>query len=256
MRNIQIPSILLSEFDIPQIIDITDELPKNPVKDWDALNPPRKLEALTDTVWHHTGVPKRVGADAARHARNHIDSKANEETGDGGLPYQFYIKGGQIYQTTDLLTLVYAVSGNNYQTVNIAVEGLYCPDKNYPDYDLEVADEDKRCMIALELTLRELLPNYRQTNGHNFYQAKACPGFSMTKFREDITAAQVRYEFLNSEKGLQERAYRMANVVLYYYNMAQGKDEFGNPVTEGKRIWARQRLLLLEPAMKEHGFVK
>jgi hypothetical protein len=251
-RNIQIPPDIINELNVPQIIDITDDLPKNPVKDWNALNPPRDVSKLTDNVYHHTAVPKYVGADAARHARNHINLKSNEPTGDGGFPYHFYIRYGQIYQCNDLRTFVYSVSRNNWQTINIAVEGLYSgPLPQYTGWDEEVADEDWRAMIALEITLRRMNPNYQRTNGHNFYQAKACPGYSMSKFREDVEDVQNRLAFKSSEQGMEERSFGIANYILYLYNLAKGKDWDGKPVGDGTKRWARARLLLLEDPVNE-----
>lgn len=251
-RNIQIPPDIINELGVPQIIDITDQLPKNKIKDWDALNTPRAVSALTDSVWHHTAVPKYVGADAYRHAKNHIESTANEKTGDGGLAYHFYIKDGQIYQCNDIRTFVYGVSGNNWQTVHSVIEGLYSgPLPQYTSWDEVVSTEDWNAVIALEITLRRLLPSFKRTNGHSFYQAKACPGYSMTKLREDVETVQSRLAFKSSEQGLEERSFGIANYILYLYNLAKGKDWDGSDVNEGTKRWARARLLILEAPVNE-----
>lgn len=254
MRNIQIPSNLIDELKVPQIIDITDALPKLKPNGWDKLDPPRKLEALTDIVWHHSGMSLSLGCDALSHANSHI------KKGEGGCPYHFHIKDGQISQTQDILTFTWGVSSNNYQTVHVCVEGCYAPVKNeetgvWTPAD-ELSEDNLRAMISLELTLRPLLPSYKQSNGHNYYKSTLCPGYSMTKFREAVAATEAKLSFSNTEAGLNERAYRIANSILFIYNTAKGLDQFGKPtVSEGTRKWAQQRLLLLEQPMKENNLL-
>lgn len=260
-RNIQIPQNLLNELGVPQIIDSTDTLPKNKVKDWDALNPRRQLTALTDIGWHHTGTFLEDGATATVHANNHIRLTKNETTGDGGMPYTFYIKDGQIEQCNDLLTFVYAISGKNPFVVSIAVEGCYSPLRDKVTKEIvrqadELSDANLRAMIALELTLRPLLPSYARTIGHNYYASTDCPGFSMTRFIQSVTEIQQRLEWKDSKAARAELAFRMANVILWTRNTAQGLDQYGKPtVTEEGKTWAIERLMLLESAMREHGFL-
>lgn len=247
LRNIQIPSNLIAELKVPQIIDITEALPKLKPNGWDGLVSPRRLEALTDIVWHHSAMFLSDDCDAASHARSHV------KVGEGGCPYHFHIKYGQIHQTQDVLTFTYGVASNNYQTVHVCVEGCYVP-KDGKASD-ELSDENLRAMIALELTLRPLLPSYKQSHGHNYYKPTQCPGYSMTKFREAVTAAEAKLEFSNTEAGLNARAYNIANSILYIYNTAKGFDEHGKPVSEGARKWAQQQLLLLEAPMKAHSML-
>lgn len=248
LRNIQIPSNLIDELKVPQIIDITDALPKLKPNGWDGLVPPRKLNDLTDIVWHHSAMFLSDGCDATSHARSHVNM------GEGGCPYHFHIKDGQIHQTQDVLTFTYGVSSNNYQTVHVCVEGCYVPKDGKPADEL--SDENLRAMIALELTLRPLLPSYKQSNGHNYYKPTQCPGYSMTKFREAVAETEAKLAFSNTEAGLNERAYRIANSILFIYNTAKGLDQFGKPtVSEGTRKWAQQRLLLLESPMKDNNLL-
>lgn len=246
VRGIQIPSNLIDELGVPQIIDITDELPKLRGGGWDSLESPRKLEALTDIVWHHTAEFVSDNCSAEIHANNHIRS------GEGGCPYHIYIKGGQAFQTNDLRTFTYGVRSNNTYTVHAVVEGCYAPHKGrQPDL---LSEEDLKAMIAVELTLRGLLPNYQNTRGHNYYVPTFCPGYSMTRFREEVEAVRLRLNFKESEKGQYERAYKIANLILYTYNLALGKDEYGNPVTDGTKAWARNKLLKLEKPFAELEF--
>ena len=249
IRNVQIPSNLIAELKVPQIIDITDALPKIKPNGWDGLVSPRTLEALTDIVWHHSAMFLSDDCDAASHARSHINK------GEGGCPYHFHIKDGQIHQTQDVLTFTYGVSSNNYQTVHVCVEGCYVPKDGKPADEL--SDDNLQAMIALELTLRPLLPSYKQSNGHNYYKPTQCPGYSMTKFREAVTEVESKLEYSNTEDGLNKRAYLIASSILFIYNTAKGLDQFGKPtVSAGNRKWAQQRLLLLEPAMNEHKLLE
>lgn len=248
IRNLQIPSNLISELNIPQIIDITDELPKRGKKGWDALTAPRDINALTDIVWHHTACFLKINASAETHANNHI------RAGEGGMPYHFYIKDGQIYQCNDVITFTYGVKANNDFTVHCSVEGCYSPIHNQ-DGSITPADElsdaNLRAMIGLELTLRPALPSYKQTNGHNYYKPNLCPGYSMTKFRESINEVKNQLAYKDSDSGRSERAYSIATYMLWLYNLAQGKDQFGNPVEEELKIWAREKLLSAEEKVKE-----
>lgn len=261
-RNIQIPLNLIAELGVTQLIDITDRLPKNRIKNWDQLNAQRKPEALTDIAWHHSGEFVDDDVLPETHANNHIKNTGDHATGEGGFPYHFYIKNGAIFQGNNILTFTYGISSNNYQTVHCCVEGCYAPNKGRPADVL--SDENRRAMIALELTLRGVLPNYQRTNGHNFYRNTLCPGYSMTRFREEVAAVESRLldtqkqaEWEATNAARDELAYRIANVILWTRNTAQGIDQFGEPaVSKEDQEWAKQRLFLLEPVMREHGFIK
>jgi hypothetical protein len=201
-----------------------------------------------------------VGATAETHANNHI--RANE----GGMPYHFYIKDGQVYQCNDVVTFTYGVKSNNTYTVHCSVEGCYAPIKN-EDGSItpadELSDENLRAMIGLELSLRQVLPKYKQTNGHSYYVANLCPGYSMTKFREDILNIEKKIEWKNTSQYRAELAYRIANSILWTRNTSMGIDQFGKTqnedgtptVTDEVKSWAVERLLLLEPKVRELGFL-
>ena len=246
-RNLQVPSNLIAELGIPQIVNIIDSLPRLGRNGWDDLEKPRALEALTDIIWHHSGMFLADGCSAETHARNHVKNK------EGGCPYHFYIKGGVIYQCQDIKTFTYGVRSNNAYTVHCCVEGCYSPkDGKEPD---ELSDANLSAMIGLELTLRSALPSYKQSRGHSYYVPTACPGFSMTRFMEAVEGVKNRMAFHDSENAKAERAYSVANQILYLYHLAKGKDEKGNPATPGQIEWAKLELLKLHPYMKERGLL-
>jgi hypothetical protein len=218
MRNIKIPTNLISELNVPQIIDITDELPKCKPYGWDGLVNPRSLEALTDLVWHHSGMFLSDNLTAESHAKSHVNK------GEGGCPYHFHIKDGQIRQTNDILTFTYGVASNNTYTIHICVEGCYSP-KNGMEPDV-LTDDNLRAMIALELTLRPLLPNYKASNGHNYYKPTACPGFSMTKFKEEINTAQLKLHQGNQWAERVKKAGRLNSQINFMDSLiAKGEDD-------------------------------
>lgn len=225
MRNIQVPSNLINELGVKQIIDITDDLPKLQPNGWDGLVPPRQLEALTDIVWHHSAMFLTDGCDAFSHARNHV------RNGEGGCPYHFHLIDGQWYQTNDITTFTYGVASNNKNTIHVCVEGCYVPDKGKPADEL--SEENQRAMVALELTLRGILPNYKATNGHNYYKPTQCPGYSMTKFRERIR----EFEFLSAEKNdikaRRKKAQVIASRIIDLYNKSiDDKSEYKDVALE------------------------
>lgn len=252
-RNIQIPSNLISELGIPQIIDITDELPKlqqrGKPEGWDGLVSPRRLEALTDIVWHHSAVFLSDNGTPEKHANNHI------RAGEGGCPYHFILMGEQWYQCNDLLTFTYGVRSNNYQTVHLCVEGRYSPLR---DKDTgvtikpadELTDSQKRAMIALELTLRPLLPSYTKSNGHNYYVSTECPGYSMTRFKEEVLTFE---NTLNSpSKTWQSRLDKVAELANQYNYM---KDLIEKGPQDGNAQWAVNQLLEVRNVLIERGLL-
>lgn len=216
LRNIQIPSNLISDLGVEQVIDITDALPKlkknGKVVGWDGLNQPRQLEALTDIVWHHSGMHLADGCTADSHANTHV------RAGEGGNPYHLWLKDGQWYQCNDLLTFTYGVASNNPYTVHVCVEGCYAP-KDGKQAD-ELSEENLKAMIAMELTIRQLLPNYKASNGHNYYRSTLCPGFSMTKFREEVAKFAILSDERNNRENRVRQAALIAQRVVNLYNRA------------------------------------
>lgn len=247
-RNIQIPQNLIDELGVPQLIDITDQLPKNRIKNWDQLNPQRKPEALTDIAWHHSAEFVADDISPETHALNHIKKTGDHATGEGGFPYQFYIKNGAIFQGNNILTFTYSISSNNYQTVNCCVEGCYAPDRGRPADVL--SDENRRAMIALELTLRGIMPNYQRTNGHNFYKPTLCPGYSMTRFREETDTVAHRLNQQSTWMARMNKVNDLANQYEYMFNLMKVGE------SSGEAQWALNQLLEVRQIMIERKLLK
>lgn len=245
MRNVQIPSNLINELGVQQIIDITDNLPKLKQKGkpdgWDGLVSPRALDALTDIVWHHSAEFLADNIKPETHANNHI------RAGEGGFPYHFWIKDGQIYQGNDVLTFTYGVKSNNYQTVHCCVEGCFVPKDGRPADILSGAN--RSAMIALELTLRQLLPNYQRTNGHNYYKPTECPGYSMTKFKEELATVENRMKVQSTWPAKMQKVGELANQYNYMWDLMKAGENDGNAQ------WAVNQLLQVREIMKAQGLL-
>lgn len=233
LRNIKLPTNL--GLNIPEIEDITDILPINPVHTWEQLKGKRALSSLTDIVVHHSGVKKEVGMTAVKHAKVHIAGKSIIPEGEPGLPYHMYIRDGRIYQTNDLLDFTYGVRNNNGCTVHICVEG---------DYRFDTLSEiDRQCLYGAILAVKAVLPNYKRLQGHGEYVATACPSIDMNRVRSDVAALEMHSIYKDSDAGQAATAYTIASRILDLYDKAKGNSQYAAE--------ARRKLLLLEPVCKQ-----
>jgi hypothetical protein len=239
-------------FKLPPIEDITDQLPKK--QSWETL-PKKKYtvrgvwdgtyhsglrnpEDITTIIVHHSGPPEgTLVAHAGTHSRNW----------GAGIGYHIAIDNGRIFQVNDLLTFSFHVSDHNTYTVGIEV-----------NRDLskgELTSQERELLYGAILTVKSLLP-IKEILGHNELNRTACPCTSMNQIREDILRIEKQMEYAKSRNGQEAMAYQIAQTILWTYNTAKGLDQYGKPtVDEGGKEWARQRLLLLEPVMREHGFL-
>lgn len=238
IRNLQLPASMKSlGYNVPEILDITDELPKNPAYTWAKLTGTRKEETLTDIVVHHTGMAKSLGCTAASHARSHINSKANHAKGDPGIPYHLYIKEGQIYQTNDLLDFTYGVASNNGYTVHIATEGNFTVDA--------FTETDRLALYAAILAVKVVLPGIVRIKGHNEYNPTACPAIDTNKVREDVAALEMRIQQSSSWDGKMEQVRKLVSQVNYMTNLIKAGPDDGNA------HWAVNQLMDVVSIMQE-----
>ncbi|NHN34255.1 hypothetical protein [Paenibacillus agricola] len=56
---------------------------------------------------------------------------------------------------------------------------------------------------------------------------------------------------MDSEAYAKERAYKIANQLLYFYNLAQGTNPDGSAAAAGNVEWGKNVLLQLDPFMTE-----
>lgn len=250
--EIQFPSSLINNLNVKPIVDLRGVIPVNKAYTWEQLCGNRNPNAITTIAVHHDALQKYkfVGVTdvelATRIANGHIENKQYHEKGDPGFPYDIWIRGGQAYLCNDLLPLKYGVSGHNDYTIHVSVSGEY----KYTD---GMTDDDRTALISVIIMLQQIeqFPNLKIVKGHGEMTPTACPGIDMNKLRNDVQSAKNQIAFQESEQGMEERSFGIANYILYLYNLAKGKDWDGSDVNEGTKRWARARLLILEGPVNE-----
>lgn len=224
---------------LPEIVDITDQLPKHPTKIW----PKRSIESIELSVQHHTASEAPLINQALYHINHHNWA---------GLAYTFVVDRGNIYQTNDLLSLTSHASGANTIGVGVCING-----------DLSkrpMIDFERRAIIGIHITLKKLLGV--EVMGHNEASKKyanhitACPVISMDKLREDIMSVENEIAFNESPQKKEEIAFRLMNQMNYFYNLSRGKNPDGSPATEGNKAWGLNMILSMESEFRKRGFLK
>lgn len=252
IRNIKLPTNLTSSFSgIPQIEDITDQLPINPSWTWEKLTGKREAAKLYTIVVHHTGMQKSLGCTAASHARSHINSKTNHPKGDPGIPYHVYINtinGPRIQQVNDLLDFTYGVANNNGYTIHIAVEGNFLVDA--------FTEMDRLCLYAAILAVKAAVPTAKVIKGHREITPTACPGIDMDRVRTDIQTIENQILYAQSAEHKKAVALRIGSNILWLSRLANGLNADNSPATPLNIDWAQKRLLLLEPIMESFDMLK
>lgn len=242
MRNIKlIPGL---PFVVPEIIDITDDLPRN--ARWEDI-PKQYIHKGKDMGYRHTGFrdPADIDTIVIHHSgspEGSLESHARYHASKwgAGISYHMAIDKGRIYQTNDLRSFTFHVGSHNTYTVGIIV-----------NRDLSKSDltsVERELLYAAILTVKKHLP-IRHIKGHNELNATSCPCTSMHQIRQDIQNLEMQIEYMKSIEYANAKAYEIANQTLYLYNLL----ERGN---EGQQKWARAQLLKLYPFMKEQGLIK
>jgi hypothetical protein len=185
--NLKHQSTLPSNLQAIPIIDLRTVLPVNPKYTWETLKGNRNPNALTTIVLHHDAWPKKVSAPypdvalATKIAQDHINSKKNIPGGDGGFPYDAWIRNGNIYICNDMLPLKYGVSSNNTYTVHICVSG------DYVNGD-QLTEADHNALLAAIFIYRAIMPAFSAIKAHKELSPTACPGYDFNAIRDDIAA--------------------------------------------------------------------
>lgn len=250
------PELLPSEYQAIEVVDVITKLPINPTGGWEDFKPSRKQELLTRIVLHHDGIAKARSQGISdmqfmvNIANSHIRSKKNRQGGDGGFPYHIYIRNGKVYLTNRWQAFTYGVASNNDYTIHISVGG------DYANYDV-LTDADRKALHLAILIAKSNMPNFKDIKGHREITPTSCPGYSVSQVISEVLALEHQIEIMKTPQNQGERAYEMANQILYLYNMfAHGKTATGKMASEGERKWALQQVLSLEPEMKRLGFMK
>lgn len=250
MRNLTLISTL--PYEVPQIVDVVDVLPKR--GSWETLKGKkytvrgqwdgrtyhtgfRKPEDIDTIVIHHAPPTARLETHAANHGR---------EWG-AGLAYHLAIDNGMIKQTNNLLSMTYHCRDNNTYTVGIVVN------RDLRTGDL--SDQERELLYAAILSVKSVLP-IKHIKGHSEIVATQCPCTSLNRIRSDIEALEQQIAYNQSAPKKEEVSFRVANTIMYYYNMAKGKLPDGSEASPGKRQWAQEQLLKLEPDMRRYGMLK
>lgn len=256
LRNLQIPSEVINKLGIPQLVDVTDQLPVNKNYTWEQLAGTREINSLSTVALHHDAYPKLKFAGKSdmemmqEIARDHIKSTMNETTGDAGFPYDIYIRSGRAYQTNDILPRKYGVRSNNGYTVHVCVSG------DYFNYDT-LTDGDRNALYGVLLMLKspDVLPSFKEIKGHKeFTDNKTnCPGYDVARVKADILHIENQLAYEQSALNKKTVALSIANQLVYLANLSLGKDEFGKPATPGNIEYGTNMIMELKQFMDERG---
>jgi hypothetical protein len=245
MRNLAIPQEVINKTGVPQIIDITDQLPVNKNYTWAQLAGTRDINDLTTVAWHHDDIAKslRAGWDnlsvAKRIAENHIELTKNEKKGDAGFPYHFWIRGGQIYQCNNVLDRTYGVGSNNGYTVHVCVSGSYAGKD-------ALEDADKRALQAVTLMLMRSLPQYQAIKAHSELNATDCPGYDYAAIRNETVNLDMKLKQEATWAGKVKMVNEVANQYAYMTNLMKAGENDGDAQWAANQLLAVREILIAQ----------
>ncbi|WP_239632963.1 N-acetylmuramoyl-L-alanine amidase [Paenibacillus sp. H1-7] len=253
--NLSISQNLINSLGVQPIVDWRRELPVNKNYTWAQLTGgPRNLSDITTIALHHDGVAKSGTLErtdlqlATTIANNHIKSTNNEKKGDAGFPYHIWIRNGFVYYCVNLEDMTYGISSNNGYTVHICVSG------DYYNYD-SLTEKDRNALYAAIYTVQKSLPAFKEVKSHGEINPTDCPGYDMKRVRSDMVTVQNKMAYMDTPDYAKTRAYSIANQILFFYNLAQGKNPDGTQATPGNIEWGKNVLLELDPFMTERGLL-
>lgn len=145
------------------IKDLRGSLPKHPTKKYDR----RQLAAIQQVIIHHTTGP--ITQTPKTVANYHIGPNHISNEGIPGIAYHFIIdRAANVFQTNDLETISWHVSGQNTRSIGVCFIG---------DYD-ELAPTTKQMLQLIKLIryLNRKLGKILDIAGHRDYASKSCPG--------------------------------------------------------------------------------
>lgn len=224
MSNWILQTVLPPSLSAVPVVDLRGHIPVNPKGGWDQINNPRDINKINTIVFHHDAISKSDTSGLMDEeligniADGHIRSKKNRSDGDGGFPYHMFIRNGKVYITNDLRTFTYGVSSNNGYTVHISVSGNYA-------YNDALNDADRNALYAAYYIAKASMPAFKEIKSHGEITPTACPGYSMTKVRADISSIDLSMELNENLQGQLLNAASLETRV---------KDLYAKAVTPGK----------------------
>lgn len=245
---IQLSQNLISNFGVPQIVDIRSKLPVNPNYTWAQLAGRRDISALTTIALHHDAAKKSVTARtsdlqlAINIANGHIQSTANEKKGDAGFPYHVWIRSGQIYLCNDILDRVYGVASNNGYTVHVCVSGEYA-------FTDALTDADRKALYAAIITLIDFLPSYQAIKAHGELNKTDCPGYDYNRVRQDVQTWRMKLQQTNTWEAKLEKVKEIAEQINFMNSLIEAGPDDGNA------HWGMNQQLELYDIMKQRGLL-
>lgn len=201
MRNIQLTTAIT--FNLPQIEDITDSLPKK--QTWETLPNKKNIVRNKWDGTFHTGFRKPEDIDTiAIHHSGPPDGTLESHAGHhsrkwgAGIAYHIAIDQGRIFQTNDLLSFTFHVGGHNTYTVAIMI--------NADLSQREMTSQERELLYGAILTVKSLLP-IKHILGHNeFPEAKtSCPCTSMNQIRNDIASLELNMALKAAQPSREKR---------------------------------------------------
>jgi hypothetical protein len=228
-------------FSAPQIVDITDKLPKK--QSWDTLPNKQNIvrgmwdgtyhkglrnpEDVDTIIIHHSGPPEGT---LVSHANYHAQQWG------AGIAYHVAIDEGLIKQLNDLLSFTFHAGGHNTYTVGIVV--------NADLSKRELTDRERELLYAAILTVKSILP-IKQILGHNEVNPTACPCTSVDRIRNDIAKLELQMKSQVDPEQAMAKAYKATNQHNWIFGEYK-KDPVG-------KKWLEPYLLKMDEITKEMG---
>lgn len=189
IRESKLNERLRKTLNLPEIINISDQLPRHASKKW----PKRDFSLLQGNIIHHAASEAPIRNQALYHVNSH---------GWPGIAYTWCIQNEQIYQTNWLDDRTTHASGANDIAWGICVVG-----------DLSkrpITDFERRAITGLVLMTRE----YRKSlwvKGHNQVSKTSCPCTDMNRIRSDIADVEESLSYHYSTAAERAMAFALAN---------------------------------------------
>jgi hypothetical protein len=210
LRNIKVIQGL--PYNVPEIIDITDTLPsKTP-----DMEPRKAIADVTYISVHHSAVE---GGTIQGYADYHVKT-----LGWFHIGYHIVVKGGQMYQTNDLLTKSYHTSGNNHYTVGISVSGDLSKRSLTPDEKNNLYTGILTLMSIFNIPAEHVL-GHREFHDNN----TSCPGLlDMNQLRNDIKNLQMSLQKQDTWAVKMKSVADIVNEINYLTDIMKKGESDGN----------------------------